>query len=49
MPAELAKIAQVLADLRGVEVAQIIEITSKNTVQILPNLSTLYTPLDALH
>jgi TatD DNase family protein len=49
VPAELAKIAQVLADLRGVEVAQIIEITSKNTVQILPNLSTLCTPLDALH
>ena len=48
-PAELVKIAQILADLRGIEVAQIIEITSKNAMQILPNLATLYTPLEALH
>ncbi len=48
-PAELAKVAQILADLRGVEVTQIIEITSKNALQILPNLSTLCTPLEALH
>ncbi len=48
-PAELAKIAQVLADLRGMEVAQIIEITSKNAVQILPKLAGLCTPLQVLH
>jgi TatD DNase family protein len=48
-PAELVKIAQVLADLRGIEITQIIEITSKNAIQILPNLSTLCTPLEALH
>ncbi len=48
-PAELMKIAQILADLRAVEVAQIIEITGKNAIKIFPNLSTLYTPLEALH
>jgi TatD DNase family protein len=48
-PAELMKIAQILADLRGIEVAQIIEITGKNALTILPNLSTLYTPVEALH
>lgn len=48
-PAELAKIAQVLADLRGMEVPQIIEITSKNAVQILPKLAGLCTPLQVLH
>jgi hypothetical protein len=31
------------------ELSQIIEITGKNAVEILPNLSTLYTPLEALH
>lgn len=48
-PAELVKIAQVLADLRDMEVAQIIEITSKNAVQILPKLAGLCTPLQVLH
>lgn len=48
-PAELVKIAQTLADLRGVEVAQIIEITSKNAMQILPKLAGLCTPLQVLH
>ncbi len=48
-PAELAKIAQVLADLRGMEVAQIIEITSKNAVKILPKLTDLCTSFQVLH
>ena len=48
-PIELLKIAQVFADLRGVEVAQIIETTGKNALQILPNLAGLYTPLKVLH
>ena len=48
-PQELAKIAQVLADLRGIPVSQIIEITSKNACDILPNLAALCTPLEALH
>ncbi len=48
-PAELVKIAQVFADLKGVEVAQIIETTGKNALQILPKLAGLYTPLKVLH
>ena len=48
-PAELAKIAQVLADLRGVELTQIIEITGKNVCQVLPKISDLCTPLKVLH
>jgi TatD DNase family protein len=48
-PNELLKIAQIFAELRGMELSQIIEITGKNAVEILPNLSTLYTPLEALH
>ena len=48
-PAELAKIAQVLADLRGLKIAQIIEITGKNSLLILPKLAGLCTPLEVLH
>jgi len=48
-PKELLQIAEVLADLRGITVTQIIEITSKNSVQILPKLATLCTPLEVLH
>ena len=48
-PAQLVKIAQTLADLRSQELTQIIEVTGKNAVQILPKLADLYTPLEALH
>ena len=48
-PAELAKIAQVLADLRGLEIAQIIETTGKNVLQVLPKIADLCTPLKVLH
>lgn len=48
-PKELLKIAQVFAELRGVEVAQIIENTGKNALQILPKLVGLCTPLNVLH
>ena len=48
-PSELLKIAQVLADLRGIELAQIIEITGKNMMQVLPKIADLYTPLKVLH
>ena len=48
-PKELLKIAQVLADLRRMSVSQIIEITGKNSVQILPKLASLCTPLEVLH
>ncbi len=48
-PKQLLKIAQVLADLRGLEITQIIEITGKNSVQILPKIAGLCTPLEVLH
>jgi TatD DNase family protein len=48
-PQELAKIAQVLADLRCIPLSQIIENTSKNATDILPKLATLCTPLEVLH
>lgn len=48
-PVEIIKIAQVLADLRGEEITQIIEITGKNVMQILPKITELCTPLKVLH
>lgn len=48
-PTELVKIAQVFADLRGIDVSQIIEITGKNSEEILPKLASLCTPLNVLH
>ena len=48
-PAHLLKIAQVLADIRGVEIAQIIEVTGNNANHILPKLSALCTPVNVLH
>lgn len=48
-PKELLKIANVLASLRGVPLAQIIEITSKNAIEVLPKLDDLCTRLDVLH
>lgn len=48
-PKELLKIAQFFADLRGVELAQIIEKTSKNVHTVLPKMARLYTPLKVLH
>jgi TatD DNase family protein len=47
-PAQLVKIAEILAELRGISVTQIIEITGKNSLQILPNLISLCTPLKVL-
>ena len=48
-PNELFKIAEVLADLRRIPVSQIIEITQKNSMEVLPKIRDLYTPLQALH
>lgn len=48
-PKELLQIAQILADLRGVEVAQIIEKTGKNVYTVLTKMDDLYTPLKVLH
>lgn len=48
-PKQLLKLAQILAGLRGMSTMQIIEITSKNSIHILPKLADLCTPLEVLH
>jgi TatD DNase family protein len=47
-PKELHKIAEVLAEIRAVSVTQIIEITSKNSMSVLPKLASLYTPVKVI-
>jgi len=47
-PLELPKIAQVLADLRGINVAQVVDITSANALKVLPKLADLCTRPKAL-
>ncbi len=42
-PMELAKIAQVLADLRQVKLAQVLDITGANALKVLPKLANLCT------
>jgi TatD DNase family protein len=42
-PLELVKIAQVLADLRQVNVAQVVDITGANAIKALPKLADLCT------
>jgi TatD DNase family protein len=42
-PLELSKIAQVLADLRQVNVTQVLDITSANALNVLPKLADLCT------
>ena len=48
-PLELSKIAQFLADLRQVNVSQVLEITGDNALKVLPKLTNLCTPPKALH
>jgi len=48
-PLELAKIAQVLADLRQVNVAQVLTVTECNAYEALPKLAELCTSLQVLH
>ncbi|MDP1657905.1 MAG: TatD family hydrolase [Methylotenera sp.] len=43
-PLELIKIAQVLADLKQVNVSQVLDITSANALKVLPRLADLCTP-----
>lgn len=43
-PLELSKIAQVLADLKQVNVSQVLDITSANALKVLPKLADLCTP-----
>ena len=40
-PAELPRIAQVLADLRGVPLAELAQQTTANALQVLPRLAAL--------
>lgn len=47
-PLELPKIAQVLADLRQVNVSQVVDITGANALKVLPKLADLYTPVNVL-
>lgn len=48
-PLEIVKIAQVLADLRQVNVSQVLDITGGNALKVLPKLAHLYTPPKVLH
>lgn len=48
-PLELNKIAEVLAELRGVNTAQVIDITGSNAIKVLPKIADLCTPAQALH
>lgn len=48
-PLELYKIAQVLADLRGLKISQVIDISSANAIKVLPKIADLYTSAQALH
>lgn len=48
-PKELLKIAEFIAALRRIPVSQIIEITSKNSMEVLPKLGDLCTRLEVLH
>jgi TatD DNase family protein len=44
-PVELAKIAQVLADLRGVNVSQVLDVTGANALKVMPRIAELCTPV----
>lgn len=48
-PLELPKIAQVLADLRQLDVMQVAEITRENALKVLPKLAQLCTSIEDLH
>ena len=48
-PDQLPKIAQVLADLRGLKLMQVAEITTQNAFNALPKLADLYTPAHVPH
>jgi TatD DNase family protein len=48
-PDQLLDIAQTLASLRGIDVAQVAETTTKNVLQALPKIADLCTPPQVLH
>lgn len=47
-PLQLPKIAQVLADLKQVNVSQVLDITSANALKVMPKLADLYTSVNVL-
>jgi TatD DNase family protein len=42
-PAHLKKITEILAELRNIKPSQVAEITTKNALEILPNMAKLFT------
>ena len=48
-PDQLVKIAQVLADLRGLKLAEVAEITTRNAVAAIPKIAQLCTSLHVTH
>lgn len=48
-PDQLLQIAQVLAEIRGLELSQVAEITTNNALEALPGLGQLCTPPKVLH
>jgi TatD DNase family protein len=48
-PQQLPRIAQVLAGLRGVEMAEVVEATTQNAIEVMPQLAQLCTRLQVIH
>ena len=48
-PKELTKIIKIIASLKRINESQVAEITTKNALEILPNLPKLFTPFHVLH
>ena len=48
-PDQLPRIAQVMAELRGLECPEVIDITTRNAFSALPKLADLYTPPQVQH
>jgi TatD DNase family protein len=42
-PAHLKKISEIMAELRSIKASQVAEITTKNSLEILPNMTKLFT------
>ncbi|MDD2833237.1 MAG: TatD family hydrolase [Methylotenera sp.] len=47
-PLELLRIAQILADLRQLKLAEVLDITGLNAVKVMPKLADLCTPVNVL-
>ena len=42
-PDQLKKVAEILAEIKGIKPSQVAEITTKNALEILPNIANLFT------